>query len=91
MPRQLEKLRATVNDLELELNGLGELDDDSRALLEEAAREIQDALRKNDKQAISPEPLANRLRGAASTFESSHPTLAGLVQKVIDALGQLGI
>ena len=93
MSQRLEKLRTTIADLEQELSGLDTLDAESRALLEEAATEIQSALHKNDHAALhtGSEPVAERLADAARSFESSHPTLAGVVQKLIDALAQLGI
>jgi len=38
-----------------------------------------------------PDPLRAQLAEAAAEFEGSHPTLAGTVRSVIDALAQMGI
>ena len=91
MPVRLDKIRAALNDLEGELSGLDELDAPTRAMLEEARHEIETALAKQDPVQIEHESLVDRLETAAQTFQASHPTLAGVVQRMIDALGQLGI
>ena len=91
MPERLEKLRTALNELERELAGLDELDSRTRSMLEEARHEIETALYKQDPAQIEHVSLVDRLETAAQTFQVSHPTLAGVVQRMIDALGQLGI
>jgi len=88
MPERIDRLRATVRELEKELASLSEIDDQTRDVLEEAVQEIRDALRPQD---LEPQSLASRLKLAAEDFESSHPTLFGIVSRMIDALGQMGI
>ena len=90
MPARLEKIRAALTDLERELANLDSLDAPTRSMLEEARHEIETALHKQDAQ-FEHQSLAERLETAAQTFQASHPTLAGVVQRTIDALGQLGI
>ncbi len=91
MPERLEKLRTTLHELEAELESLDSLDTESRALLEEAAAEIHAALREKDPQQLEPTSLTDRLRTAVQDFEADHPTLAGVVNRIADALGQMGI
>lgn len=91
MPARLEKLRAALTELEQELSGLDALDAPTRAMLEEARHEIETALSKQDPAQIEHVSLVDRLETAAETFQVSHPTLAGVVQRMIDALGQMGI
>lgn len=91
MPARVEKLRAALNELERELSGIDELDATTRSMLEEARHEIETALHKQDPAQIEHVSLVGRLEAAAQTFQASHPTLAGVVQRMIDALGQLGI
>lgn len=91
MPDRLEKLKAMLADLETELDSLGSMDTETRQVLEEAVSEIQAALEAKDPTEIEHETLADRLRNAAEEFESSHPTLFGVVSRTIDALGQMGI
>ncbi|HRX78095.1 MAG TPA: DUF4404 family protein [Pirellulaceae bacterium] len=90
MPERIEKLRATVTELEAELASLAELDEPTRALLEEAVSELQATLAKQPAE-IEHQSLTERLSESAEAFESSHPTLYGLVKRTIDALAQMGI
>lgn len=90
MPERIEKLRATVNELEAELAALTELDDPTRALLEEALSELQATLSKQPAE-IESQSLTERLQESAKAFESSHPNLFGIVSRTIDALAQMGI
>ncbi len=90
MPERIEKLRATVTELEAELASLAELDDATRALLEEAVSDLQAALAKKPAE-IEHHSLTERLAESAQAFEESHPTLYGIVKRTIDALAQMGI
>ena len=90
MPEQIEKLKSTLRELEAELASIDTLDEETRAALEEAVEEISQRLRKRD-YAPQPDSLAARLQDAAGEFETSHPTLFGIVRRTIDALGQMGI
>ncbi|HUG69778.1 MAG TPA: DUF4404 family protein [Pirellulaceae bacterium] len=90
MPERIEKLRATVAELEAELASLTELDDPTRALLEDAVSELQATLAMQPAD-FEPHSLTERLTEAAEAFESSHPTLFGVVRRTIDALAQMGI
>ena len=91
MPERKEKLRETLNELEAELQSLESLDPETRAMLAEAATEIQAALHKEDGDDLEHHSLTERLRDAVQEFEADHPTLAGVLNRVIDALGQMGI
>ena len=97
MPHRIENLRATLEELERELDGVEQLDDESRQLLETAAAEIQEALHKDEPdEAVTSASDASstwtdKLYDVASDFEESHPTLSRLVGNVASALAQLGI
>jgi hypothetical protein len=39
----------------------------------------------------TPESVIERLQLAAHQFENSHPTLTGILSRLIDGLGQMGI
>ena len=91
MPEQLEKLRATIEDLEDELNSLTTIDAETRGLLQEALSEIQAAIHKQDPAHIEGHSLSGKLTRAAERFESTHPTLSGIVSRVVDMLAQMGI
>lgn len=92
MAERTERLRHTLQELEAELSSLDSLDDETRQVLETALEDISVALRKTG----STDPdhhdsVVHRLQEAAEGFETSHPTLFGVVQRMIDALGQMGI
>ena len=90
MPERIEKLKATISELESELESLESIDPETRDVLEEAMQDIQTALDKDVDQ-LEHDSLATRLKEAAEEFESSHPTLFGVVTRMIDTLGQMGI
>jgi cell division septum initiation protein DivIVA len=89
MAEQIEKLRQTVKELEEELAGVESFNDETRQMLQEAVAEIQTVLTNEGESA--PESVIERLRAAEQEFQASHPTLSGIVARMIDALGQLGI
>lgn len=91
MPERIQKLKATIQDLESELESLASVDSVTRQMLEEAVAEIQSALQKQDPQQLETHSLTERLKTTAEQFESSHPTLFGVVSRMIDVLGQMGI
>lgn len=91
MPERLERLRALVRELEAELERLDEIDPETRDVLREAASEIDDALSEQSPEQLRPRTLTERLTEAVESIEASHPTLAAVVNRMADALGQLGI
>jgi len=91
MSEQAEKLKATVTELEEELQSLETLDDEAREVLEVALREIQAALSEEESAELEAESLMDRLNDATHDFEGSHPTLTGIIGRLIDGLGQMGI
>jgi chromosome segregation ATPase len=90
MPERSEKLRATLAELEAELEGLDSLDDQTREELADAAAEIASTLRRG-KRSEATKSVEDSLQNRLVEFEASHPQLAGIVTRLIDGLGQLGI
>ena len=91
MPERIEKLRHMVKELEAELDSLERVDDESRQFLEDALEDLRAALKEKDTASLRSESLSQRLRTAEEYFQVSHPTISGLVLRMIDALGQIGI
>lgn len=99
----IEKLKATIAELESELAEIETLDPETKRLLETAAADISAALAdKSNAEALPPvsESVAkdgvpqegdSPLLDAAASFEASHPQLAGIVRRLVDAMGQIGI
>lgn len=96
MADRIEKLRATLAELEAELAEMDSLDPDSRARLQEVADEISAALERSDPDLKGlrlepPHTIPERLSENVESFRAQYPTLAGIVQRLIDGLAQLGI
>jgi Domain of unknown function (DUF4404) len=91
MSDQRNRLRQTLAQLEAQLENADTLDpavaERSRALV----ADIRRSLESGEPQPAQAASLTRRLGEAALEFEASHPTLAGTVGSVIDALGQMGI
>jgi uncharacterized protein DUF4404 len=90
MADRLDKLRALLSELEAELRSLGSLDDEARQQLAAAATEIADSLRHGQRTEATRQ-AEDSLQDRLVDFEASHPQLAGLITRLIDGLGQLGI
>lgn len=88
MPRQ--QLKEALDALHRELEAGGELRQDERAALEEAVREIEDALAEA-KPGQSGDSLNERVAAMVRDFESSHPKFAEILNNVSDALANMGI
>jgi septal ring factor EnvC (AmiA/AmiB activator) len=87
----IEKLRATVSELEQELRALPTVDAEARSVLEEVVREIRAALRDSERgESQRRSPIAG-LKDSVEKFEGSHPALTGILGRLIDGLAQLGI
>ncbi len=92
MPERLDKLRDTLTELEAELEKAGEIDAATRERLEHARSEIQAKLDAD----MPPEEwqttsFMDSLLETEQEFAASHPTTAGVVRRIIDLLGQMGI
>jgi hypothetical protein len=87
----IDKLRATVSELEQELRALPTVDDEARLVLQEAVREIRAALRDGESAEIQRRSLIASLKESVQKFEGSHPALSGILGRIIDGLAQMGI
>lgn len=90
-----EKLKATLAELHAELAQARSLDPAARKALADALAEIQQALAAAESPTEEgPGPvdgIAHRLRSAAAKFETTHPTLAGTLERLIDLMASAGI
>lgn len=96
MADESDKLRLAVEQLHQALEATHGLTPQSRELLERTLGEVRGVLAQPSAEeaptsASPPDPLRAQLAEAAAEFEGSHPTLAGTVRSVIDALAQMGI
>ena len=96
MPERIEKLNGIIKELEAELESLDTVDAQSQQVLKKAIEDLRTALGKTDSASLDSaslesESLIAQLRSAEADFELSHPTVSGLVMRMINALAQLGI
>lgn len=91
MSEQYEKLKATVRELEHELRSFDAMDDETRDMLREVLGEIQGVLGGEDATASQRQSWKDRLSDSAYQFEGAHPTIAGVIRRLLDGLGQMGI
>lgn len=91
MADALEKLRATLRELEAELAQLDALDEATRQELTTAAAEISAALARGDQQSHTARDARRSLHDRLIAFEASHPQLSAVISRVLDGLAQLGI
>jgi CII-binding regulator of phage lambda lysogenization HflD len=83
-----EKLETTLAELHQQLVSAGDLEEQERLQLRQAAEEIQRTL---DDTEVSSYSLAQRLQQATSHFEHTHPQLTNTIGRIADLLSQLGI
>jgi hypothetical protein len=83
------KLQNLLADLHRELSTTGSVDAESRRLLDQVLRDIQQLSPPLGEQA--PEGATAQLREAALRLEAEHPRLAGALGQLSDTLAKLGI
>ena len=91
MTEQIDNLKATVAELEAELQSIETIDADTRSVLEQAVLDILAALHKAAPGEPAPQSVIDRLHAAAQEFEETHPTVTGILSRLIDGLAQMGI
>ncbi len=62
-----------------------QLDDDSQALLQSIAADIDEV------EAANAADLSERVQEQAVRFEQEHPTLAEVLRQIVDTLGRIGV
>ncbi|TWU63073.1 hypothetical protein V7x_48110 [Crateriforma conspicua] len=87
-PKMRTELEKTLDDLHHQLESAATLDQDQRARLRQAVTEIRQSL---DREDVSSQTLASRLREATEQFQVEHPSLTNSVGRVADILSQMGI
>lgn len=86
-----QTLRGQLQELHTELQQVKSLDVNEREMLQNLARDIQEALNKEDDRTQHYNSLGNRLRETVAQVEASHPRVTMLMRQVIDQLAFMGI
>jgi hypothetical protein len=93
MPQR--RLREVLRELHQSLDRSPDLDAESRAELERTAREIQEALDRDEAEEETASELfsdwSESLSRALERFEDNHPRLTDVVNRLSTALADLGI
>ena len=92
MTEQIDNLKATVAELEAELQSIEtRRRRHSRGAGTSGAghpRRVAQAAAPGER---APQSVMDRLHAAAQEFEETHPTVTGILSRLIDGLGQMGI
>jgi U3 small nucleolar ribonucleoprotein component len=88
MPR--DKLKNALETIREELSSSREFDDQTRSLLEDLDREIDNVLMETSESAPD-RSLANEVEAMTARFEADHPRLGQVLREVSDALSKLGL
>ncbi len=80
--KQLDQLVAVIDDMRA-----GDADKDRlQGLIESIERQLGDSVVEGE-----PESLADQVDGMLSTFETDHPTVAGILNNIMVTLTSMGV
>ena len=87
------QLQDALRDLEVALEGLDDIDAESRDRLATAVSEVQRQLHEEpqDEPSIGLTSASDGLRASIRDFEASHPHLTDLFARITNAFANLGI
>ena len=83
------RLQTLLTQLHEEIATLGESNPEETQRLERLVAEIDLALENEQPEAY--EPLLDSIKSNLIEFESEHPTASGIVRRLMQALGDMGI
>lgn len=88
-----EQLLENLKQLHQLLQDENHPDSETRALLETATADIQKVLSSTPEsgQTAAADSLSEQLRVALLGFESRHPQISGLIERITDGLAGMGI
>ena len=86
-----EQLHELIGTLHTELSAADSVDAESRAMLQQLIKDIEQLAAPGENPADSVESATGQLEKAALKFESEHPKLSMTLGEIMDALGKLGI
>ncbi len=88
-----EQLQNHLKELHQLLQQECQPDSETRQLLERVTSDITQILNRQDEEFSMPAPetLTERVRVTLLEFESKHPQISGLVERIADGLAGLGI
>lgn len=92
MEDKLAELRQTLQELEQELRDVDQLDEPTRLRLERMAESINDALHREDSEALQAPSVRETLdQRSEHVEETSYPSLTRILNNLADILGNSGL
>ena len=86
-----DKINKLVNELHEELNNTENLTEETKAELKEATQRIDQILGETPTTPDDELELHKVFQKKIEEFEGEHPVLTGMVNRIMDALSDLGI
>lgn len=86
-----DQIKDRLKELRDELGATSSVDPEIESLLRDLDRDIHRVLAGGASASPADESLIGRVEDAANEFAMKHPQVAGLLQRLADALGQIGI
>lgn len=86
-----EELRNALDELQARLDEMRSVDPAVATHLDSAIGQAQALLAGQPAESDEHRSMVDQLKEAMFKYEASHPTLAGNLRSVVDALGQMGI
>jgi chorismate mutase len=91
MAGEHDKLRESLDQLQAQLDAMRQRDPAMGAQLDSLIGQAKTALGGPPLQPAEHRSIVKRLSDAVEKYEASHPSLAGNLGSIIDALSQMGI
>ena len=91
MASEHDKLRETLSQLQAQLEEVRKLDPAMGAQLDSTIAQARAVLQGQTAEPAVHRSIVKRLSDAVLKYEASHPSLAGNLGSIIDALGRMGI
>nr|HET7859153.1 DUF4404 family protein [Caldimonas sp.] len=86
----VSRLEASLRTLRTEIAGLEPGDDDARRRLASLVGELESALA-DPARSDERRTLGEQLKSSILRLEAAHPRLAGVVNEIVESLGNMGI
>jgi hypothetical protein len=86
-----EQIKSDLKQLHDELGSTESVDPELKSLLADLDQDIRRLLVGGDEASKPDEGLIVRVEDAANEFAMKHPQAAGILQRLAEALGQIGI
>ena len=86
-----QELLDTLRTLHDELSETERIDDETRQLLHDVTDDIHRVLDNDSETTATDKPVSSRLQELLVKFEIEHPKIGGLIERLSDALANMGI